>query len=259
MMRDRFLKFEASLPKAPPHPQRKKPSDGPKFPLGATWPDVAAAIAPEIAAEPVQEDGKTLYRLKPTHAGMSPIKSAYTQAGKFQEGVTTFAVYESGGERVCPKLGGRAPLLWQITEAGAKKIWAGEMEHCSDIRAAFEATLVLYASVINNEAAAERRYSTDKAVIDGTTKRLGGIPLDPVDMLNAFGQEIEKTRLRDTLHWHDGEVAELREPQKNNCEGYLGVFNEKSFPEIGDGPGQEKHPPQEVLQGRPAGNAKGTP
>ncbi|MDP1679911.1 MAG: DUF4157 domain-containing protein [Candidatus Nitrotoga sp.] len=258
MARERFIQFRATLPKGPPHPQRKNPSEGPGFVLGATWPDVAAAIPPRIAAEPVQEDGKTLYRLKPTYAGMAPIKSASTQAGTFQEGITTFAVYESTGKRVCPDLGGRAPLFWRITEGGAQKIWAGEMEHCSDIRAAFEVTLALYASVINNEAAAERRYRTDKSVISETKKRLNNIPLDPVDMLNTYGTEIEKTRLRDTLHWHDGVTSNSLTPQENNCKGYLGTFSESSFPEVGDGPGQEKHPPQEVLQG-PAGKTKGTP
>lgn len=258
MARERFIQFRATLPKGPPHPQRKNPSEGPGFVLGATWPDVAAAIPPRIAAEPVQEDGKTLYRLKPTYAGMAPVKSASTQAGTFQEGITTFMAYDSDRKRVCPDLGGRAPLFWNITEGGAKKIWAGEMEHCSDIRAAFEVTLALYASVINNEAAAERRYRTDKSVIDETKKRLNNIPLDPVDMLNTYGMEIEKTRLRDTLHWHDGVASSSLKPQDNNCKGFLGTFSASSFPEVGDGPGEEKHPPQEVIQGL-AGNTKGTP
>ncbi|MEO6422898.1 MAG: DUF4157 domain-containing protein, partial [Candidatus Nitrotoga sp.] len=175
MARQRFLQFRATLPKGPPHPQRKKPDDGPAFALGATWPNLKAAIPPQIAAEPVQEDGKTFYRLKPTYAGMAPVKSASTQAGTFQEGITTYALYESTGKRVCQDLGGRPPLFWQITEGVAKKIWAGEMEHCSDICAAFEVTLALYASVINNEAAAERRYRTGKSVISETKKRLNDI------------------------------------------------------------------------------------
>jgi hypothetical protein len=258
MMRERFLKFEATLPKQPPKPQRRKPTDGPEFPLGATWPDLAAAVAPEIAAEPVKEDGKTLFRLKPTHAEMPPIKSAYTQAETFQEGNHKFMAFEANGQRVCPNLGGVVPLFWQITEDGANKIWAGEMEHCSDIRAAFDVTLSLYASAINNEAAAERRYTTEKDVINGTKKRLPSIPLDPVNMLNAYGQEIEKTRLRDTLRWHEGVTSDSRKPQENNCKGYLGIFSEKSFPEVGDGPGKEKHSSQEVLQGT-AGKIKGKP
>ena len=258
MTRERFLKFEATLPRKPPKAQRRKPTEGPKSPFGATWPDLAAAVAPEIVAESVKEDGKTLFRLKPTHAEMPPIKSGYTQAELFREGEATFMVYEASGQRVCPGLGGRAPLFWQITEGGAGKIWAGEMEHCSDIRAAFDATLVLFASAINNEAAADRRYGTEKQAIDETKKRLQSIPSDPVDMLNAYGQEIEKTRLRDTLGWHEGATSDFRQPQENNCKGYLGSFSEKSFPEVGDGPGKEKHPPQEVLQGT-AGKIKGKP
>jgi len=71
--------------------------------------------------------------------------------------------YDSDRKKVCPDLAAGS-LFWDITEGGAKKIWAGEMEHCSDIRAAFEVTLALYASVINNEAAAERRYGRIKVL-----------------------------------------------------------------------------------------------
>jgi hypothetical protein len=63
---------------------------------------------------------------------------------------------------VCPELGG-SPLFWQVTEGGAKKIWAGN-EHCSDYRAALS-DLALFASMINNEAAAERRYRTGKQAL----------------------------------------------------------------------------------------------
>jgi hypothetical protein len=252
MQRDRFIQFEATLPKRVRR-RSGRPTDGPRHPFGATWPDLAAAVPPQIAAESIKEEGRTLFRLKPTHAEMPPIKSAHTAGGTFQEGDVPW-VYTSD----CPGLRGRAPLFWQITEGGAKKMWAGEMEHCRDIRVAFDRTLALFASVINNEAAAERRYRTEKEAIEETKKRLRAIPLDPIDMLNAYGQEIEKTRLRDSLGWHEGVAVELRKPQKNDCRGFLGVFSEKSFPEVGDGPGKEKHPPEELFQGT-VGKGQGKP
>lgn len=250
MAKERFDKFRATLPKLPPKPHRRSSTDGPSMVLGSTWPDIQSSIPPKIAAETVQEDGKTKYRLKPTRAEMPLIKSAHMKAGVFEDGERVFLRLNPDGSKVCPDMRRPAPVFWIITEAGANKLWAGEMEHCSDIREAFNVTLALYASVINNEAAAERRYESEQQAVDETKKRLQSIiPLDPDDMRSAYAQEAEKTRMRDTSKWHEGTFAPAVDPTKNNCKGWLGTIDGTSFPEVGDGPGKEVHSPYEVIEG----------
>ncbi|MCB1033563.1 MAG: hypothetical protein KDD47_06990, partial [Acidobacteria bacterium] len=243
MPRERFLEFHALNPK-PFKRRAANPKDGLEHPLGATWMDLPKAVPPKITAEAVEEGGERRFRIKPTHAEMAPIRSAFTQAGEFQERDTPWTFKPE-----CDNLHGRVKFFWRITEGGAKKIKAGEQEHCGDYRLAFERTLVAFASEINREAAAERRFTSEAEAVKFTRERLKDVvPMTDVDMLNAFGVLAEKSAKRDSLRWHEG-TPRMLEPQANACRGYLGIFDADSFPGVGGGPGKETHPPEEVIDG----------
>jgi hypothetical protein len=245
MDRERFLKFEARLPK---RPQRTTPKDM-KGPLGATFMDVHQTVVPRIATAAVVDGGKTVFKLKPTHAEMAPIQSAYTGAPghdlEFQENDRAWVKEECRDalRDIHRKTGrSRFPVFWRVTAGAAQKIREGELEHCRDFKAAFGDTLVLYASVINNLAAAERTYSTEKAARDDAESSLRWIGVAPGDMLAKYSQLAAKTMQRDDLAWHAA-VSKSIEPQDNGCRGFLEIFSAASLPGVGT------HPPEEVVLG----------
>ncbi|HEY5959103.1 MAG TPA: hypothetical protein VIV60_21245, partial [Polyangiaceae bacterium] len=144
--------------------------------LGETRSTPTEAVRPEIDTIAVTEGKKTYYKLKPTHAEMAPIESAVTGMGEFVEGSSIFAD-TNGGCRTA-----RYPIRWRIQDISALK--AGEQEHCDDFRHAFNITLALYASSINNLAATERLYSTRKSAIE-TAEQYAGINVS--QMLSVYG------------------------------------------------------------------------
>jgi hypothetical protein len=228
--REKFKQFVKSLPPSPTHGREKPPKA--EEVLGFVSYNPNNAKAPVIDTTAVQEDGKTVYKLKPTHAEMPPMRSAYTQAGRYVEGFQQDITDECKDIRIRQGTS-KFPLNWIITEAGAQKIKEGEQEHCNDIRAAFDLTLGLYASAINNLAASERTYSKpDDAVKEAT--RAAGVTQD--SMLSQFNDAALKTKFRDDSEWHTaqaiGDKAKKDLPKKIGCD-YFFTIDGTSWPQIG--------------------------
>jgi Domain of unknown function (DUF4157) len=230
--RAKFVAFYRSLGHLPW--RSRKPRNGEEA-LAVVHLDPNEAKAPPIAANPVSENGKTAFKLKPTHAEMPPLRSAYTQAGRYDEGVKHNSDPDCAPQRI--RLGtGAFPIHWTMTPDGAEKAKQGEQEHCDDIRAAFDMTLGLYASAINNQAASERTYRTEaEAIKDG--ERAAGV--NPNEMLLKFYQMALKTKIRDDNDWHTakpiGDPRKKDQPLEQNCE-YFYTIDASSWPEIGAHP-----------------------
>jgi hypothetical protein len=237
--RNTFKAFARSLPPATTPGRRRKPINAEEV-LGITTFDPNKAKAPEISTAAVQENGKTFFKLKPTHAEMPPIRSAYTQAGEYVEGFWQDISEECKSERIRLQTS-KFPIHWTLTAEGAKKTKEAEQEHCNDIRAAFDITLALYASAINNLAAAERLYSKP-ADAEKEAVRATGVTADA--MLYRFYETAQKTRLRDDSDWHTaqpiGDRAKKDHPKKVNCE-YFYTIDATSWPQVGN------HGSEEVL------------
>lgn len=218
--------------------------------LGVTHFDPNAALPPEIAAVPVQEGGKTVFKLKPTHAEMPPIQSAYTKVEdnprEFVEGSLPYAKQECTDfwrslQKRPPKGFGRYDIIWLLPDDGAKKIMKAEQEHCDDIRLAFDLTLALFASVINNLSATERTYSSEKQATDNAIRSVG---VTPDQMLVEFYKAAIKTETRDDKGWHTTTCAtkdhcQEPDPAKNQCRGYVRRLDAAAMPEVGNHPSEE--------------------
>ena len=229
LKRDKFKAFVNSLPREPRG--RKKPPNAEEV-LGITSFNPGNAKAPEINPVTVQDNGKTVYKLKPTHAEMPPIRSAYTDQDDYVEGFFQDITEECKSQRI--RLGtSKFPIHWEMTGDGAKKTMEAEQEHCNDIRAAFDLTLGLYASAINNLAASERTYSKPEQVTKEGVRAAG---VNPDDMIYNFADMAAKTRLRDDSEWHTaqpiGDPARKDRPRKSGCE-YFYKIDTASWPDVG--------------------------
>jgi hypothetical protein len=233
MERSDFLSFLSTMPAGPP-----------AVVFGETAIVPQNAVPPQIAA--VQADGG--FKLKPTHAEMPPVYSAFTKAGTFVEGKQICTNSECGAKK------GSGDQHYEITAAGAERLQAGEMEHCNDYREAFGLTLQLYASIINNLAAHERVYSSERQAIEEATQQVG---VKPGEMNKKFEQMCEKSLLRDSNHWHepnyrfpaDDHYHQLCK-KENDCRA-LEVIDAKSLPQV------DKHPFEELAM--PASKSGGKP
>jgi hypothetical protein len=227
--RPKFLAFAASLPSGP----RRNTPEAASAPLGATTSVLTDAVPPPIETTTVMEDGKQVFKLLPTHAEMPAIQSAITDAGEFVEGKAKFVNQNDPG--LCAS--GEYPVRWKITPEGAARLRAGEQEHCDDFRYAFDQTLALYASGINNVAAAERRYSTRQQALDDVKQRTGAV--DGAQMMREYIRLASLTVRRDT-RWHTPHPF-ARRPAPPACE-HLKVIGASSLPDV------DQHPASEVLQ-----------
>jgi len=201
MKRDRFVSFAQSV-SLPSDEKGCKPLNAIEV-LGLTTFDPKKAVPPKIEAVPVQDGKKTAYKLKPAHAEMPPIQSAYTDKGSYVEGTRKYVEEECKGERM-RRQSGDFPVNWTITDAGAKAIKQAEEEHCKDIEVAFNLSLGQFASSINNVAAAERTYSTEQDAIKDGTQAAG---VKPAEMILKFYEMAIKTRLRDGNDWHTANAS----------------------------------------------------
>ncbi|HEX8116015.1 MAG TPA: DUF4157 domain-containing protein, partial [Pyrinomonadaceae bacterium] len=169
MARPRFLAFMASLPSSANRPQGRQTDKPQEITLGITEASPADAKPPTIDVTQVQRGTKPpVYKLNPTHAEMPPIRSAYTQAGSFVEGKVSISDPECSWKRIelnAQTGEAKAPITWNIRKGGEILILLAEREHCDDIRHAFDITLGLYAGAINNEAAADREYSSKESAV----------------------------------------------------------------------------------------------
>jgi hypothetical protein len=235
MDRPDFLSFQSIAP--PP---------GGAIGFGLTSIVASDAVPPEIAA--VADPGGG-FKLKPTHAEMPPIYSAFTKATEFDE-----------GKRNCPAPGCSQSKLpkanvghYVITAKGAAKLQEGEMEHCKDYRAAFDLTLGLYASVINNLAARERVYSSERQAIDEATKAVG---VRPSNMVNKFTELCKLSLKRDDYKWHvpnfPPNKSHVKDDDSVGCQ-VIETIDDASFPNVGN------HPFDELIQAAAPAKPGGKP
>ncbi len=236
--REAFKRFFKSLP---PEARiaHKKPHEAEEV-LGVTSYNPEDAVPPKISTVAVQDEGKTVYKLKPTHAEMPHIRSAYTQAGEYVEGFVHDTTEECRHNDISKK------LFWIMTPdtpaatpdtpavpGGASKTREAEQEHCNDIRAAFDLTLGLYASAINNLAASERTYSKPEQAIKEGTRAAG---VEPDQMIYKFAEVAAKTRLRDASDWHTclpiGDPIHKDRPKKIGCKHFY-TIDGTSWPQVG--------------------------
>jgi hypothetical protein len=241
--------FRAFLKTLPFKPQRDKLKDMDDV-LGVTAYAAEEAVPPAIAAVPIQDGKKTVYKLKPTHAEMPPIKSAYTkvddESKEFVEGSLTFINQKCNAywktEHNTPPV--KYDIVWKLPDDGADKVKKAEAEHCTDIRLAFDLTLGRFASSLNNLAAAERTYSSEKQAVDEAVKWVG---VQPSQMIFEFAKMAGATRDRDSQGWHTAKCVtpdhcQTPDPDKNKCRGYIRVLDAASLPEVGP------HPSSEVIK-----------
>lgn len=220
------------------------PAGSPGVVFGQTAIVASRAVAPEIGAVAVPGG----FKLKPTHAEMPPVYSAFTKATEFDEGM-----------RHCPDPScSRTPNAnvgrYRITPGGATRLEAGEMEHCKDYREAFDLSLALYASIINNLAAHERIYSSERQVIEDVTRQVG---VRPDDMVTRFESLCALSTRRDSLNWHRPNFPSSATHvdicnQANGCRT-VETIDETSLPNVGN------HQFAELLPAAPTGRSGGKP
>jgi hypothetical protein len=236
--RSEFLSFYKVLPKTAGSLTRPAQASAP---LAITI--QGPPTLPEIATKPVQETDQqsgqthTYYKLKPTHAEMPPMLSRFTQ-GEFVEGVAHFG--SQGGN---PCQSGNYPIRWIIIPDGA--LAEGEREHCTDVRTAFDLTLAIYASAINNTAAAERLYSTPQEAERDVIARLG---VPKASWRQNFDNLVAKSQIRDsqTNRWHTPQfrtIDTIRPGEgSNGCQFYINKVSKATLPHIG------KHPSEDIIK-----------
>jgi hypothetical protein len=220
------------------------PAGSPGVVFGQTAIVASRAVAPEIAAVAVPGG----FKLKPTHAEMPPVYSAFTKATEFDEGM-----------RHCPDPGcSRTPNAnngrYKITPGGAAQLEAGEMEHCKDYREAFDLSLALYASIINNLAAHERIYSSERQVVEDAIRQVG---IRPDDMVTRFESLCALSTRRDSLNWHRPNFPSSAThvdicDQANGCRT-VETIDDTSLPNVGN------HQFAELLPAAPTGRSGGKP
>jgi hypothetical protein len=245
MTRDDFVAFYQALPRPP----MRRASKGTKAAFGVTAMDpFTQSVLPKIEAVPFDDNGKAAFKLKPTHAEMPGIRSAITAKGDFVEGTQRLM-----SASVC-SVSKPYPIRTVIEEGGAAKLRAGEQEHCNDYRAAFDDTLALYASSINNVAAAERVYSTAKDAEDDGERGLG---FPRGDMMNRYVAMLHKTEDRDKNDWHTATPPNTKRyvesPEDNGCGEFVLRYDEKALPDVG------KHPWSELVNGPATPASPGAP
>jgi hypothetical protein len=166
--------------------------------------------------------------LEQTDAVLPPLDSVYTQAGTFTEGQGHFI--DSGGAD-CPS--GRYDLRWTITPEGAAKIRAGEVEHCADLRHAFDISLRRYADAVNAIAASGRVFASERAATRAVTRQTGAAPDDWFAVFECLAR---KTTDRDFMQWHTPRTRQTAPSYRNGC-AYASVFvHGSSFPHVGQHP-----------------------
>lgn len=245
MDRKTFRGFVKSLPS---RPQRNK-AKGMEEVMGITNFDPNLAVPPKIETAQVPGQKKPSFKLKPTHAEMPPIKSAYTKIDdppkEFIEGSQPYAKDDCRDfwHSVSKSAPGRYDVIWLLPDDGAEMFRQMELEHCNDIRLAFDLTLGLFASSLNNLAASERTYSSEKQATEAAVKSVG---VPPEEMIVKFYQAASKTELRDGRGWHTAiwqtkANAQEPDPLKNQCRGYIRKLDSTTGPEVG------KHPSSEVI------------
>jgi len=246
MTRDDFVAFYQALPRPP----RRRASRGTKVAFGVTVMDpFTESVLPKIEAAPFDDNGKAAFKLKPTHAEMPGIRSAITAKGDFVEGTERLM-----NASVC-SASRPYPIRTVIEEKAVAQLRVGEQEHCNDYRAAFDDTLALYASSINNVAAAERVYSTAKQAEDDGERGLG---FPRGEMMNRYVAMLHKTEERDTPNnWHTATPPNTKRyvesPEDNGCAEFVFRYDEKALPEVG------KHSWSELVNGPATPASSGAP
>jgi hypothetical protein len=233
MDRPTFLTFLSSFPPGSP---------GVVF--GQTAIVASRAVAPEIAAVAVPGG----FKLKATHAEMPPVYSAFTAATVFDEGMRHCS------DPSCSRTPNANVGRYRITPGGAARLQAGEMEHCRDYREAFDLSLALYASIINNLAARERIYSSERQVIEDATRQVG---VRPDDMVTRFEALCALSTGRDTRNWHRPNFPSATTHvdicnQANGCRT-VETIDETSLPNVGN------HPFAELMPAATPGKSGGKP
>lgn len=163
--------------------------------------------------------------LERTDAVLPPLDSVYTQAGTFTEGQGHFI--DSGGAD-CPS--GRYDLRWTITADGAAKVRAGEVEHCADLRHAFDISLRRYADAVNAIAASGRVFASERAATRAVTRRTGAAPADWFAVFECLAR---KTTDRDFMQWHTPRTRRLPPSYRTGCAYASVIVHGGSFPHVG--------------------------
>jgi hypothetical protein len=184
-----------------------------------------------VPAVHVSKSAKGLV-LDPTDAKLPPLTSVYTAADAFIEG-TIISVGESTD---CPS-GKKYPLKWRILPSGAQKIREGEIEHCDDFRYAFDVSLRRYADTVNDLAAKQKVFASQRAAEKYVTGVVGPKPDSWADIFTCLAR---KTKLRDANNWHT--PRPLMRPPKLDDDCKFATAYVSSLPGVG------MHPTPDVIK-----------
>lgn len=181
------------------------------------------------------------FMLEPLKVALPVITSFYTKADTFIEGEV---VVLSNDRAKCPG-GGKMPLQWQIFSPGANKIREGEVEHCMDLKYAYDVTLGWYSQVVDNLIAKRRRFRSVAAALKHLEKLTGTHPNNWVSVFECLAK---KTEVRDgrkfTSAWHMPQVKPRPPRLKDGCKFARAlVTGATNFPQLG------KHPTPDVIKG----------
>ncbi|MEO8971035.1 MAG: hypothetical protein ABI406_05460, partial [Ktedonobacteraceae bacterium] len=163
------------------------------------------------------------------------ITSVYTGPGIFIEDKGLYIA--QAGDTGCKT--GKYAIRWIISQEGADMIAKGEKEHCEDFFYVFTTSIRLYADVVNQLAASNRVFQSQRQVENMVTRRVG---IAPGKWQNVFGCLAAKTIERDNLKWHTPRPLK-REPNFNtNCAFIQYIIAKSSLSEVG------KHPSSEIIK-----------
>jgi hypothetical protein len=199
---------------------------------------------PEVRTKPIGKDNQVV--LEKTTATPASCESYFTKAGRFWRTITIDA-NDPKQRANAEKCGGSYLHEYNLTSGGEKKVAEAELEHCTDLKYAFDISLGCYANVVNDLAKRKTRFASQEAAVDAVTKRVGRKPNTWVE---RYFELMAKTAERDRKKWHTavmprGPGLELEIDRRNRCKTRFPTeTNEQSFPEVG----KDKHPTPDVIK-----------
>jgi hypothetical protein len=192
--------------------------------------------APEVVTKPAAKAKGVV--VQKTQATPVACESFFAKAGSGFRRTLTLADQKTKLPEEAQKCRqGVCSRTFTITSEGAAKIGEAEMEHCDDLKHAFDISLGCYANVVNGLAAASLRTPLDshEDAVRAATERSGR---DPGRWTQRYLDLLAKTRKRDANGWHTAvdppgpRSLEIDRAGQCTCTP-AGVIDGGSYPAVG--------------------------
>jgi len=186
---------------------------------------------PEIKTKQV---GKQ-FVLLPTKGVQVSCESYYVKAGKPFQRLVPIDQKDPKQARLAEQCGSDYLRDFQVTPDGEKKLIEAEMEHCDDLKYAFDMSLGCYVEIVNEMARKGTRFASHDEAVEAVTKSVGR---KPDTWVARYLELVGKTDIRDKRKWHTAAVPEGPglglKMVGHQCESATTTaIDDSSFPQVG--------------------------